>query len=327
MPFISVVTPCYNEEDNVAEVYRQVKEVFADLPCCRYEHIFIDNASRDSTVAVLRTIAKDDPNVKVIVNSRNFGWIRSPVYGILQARGDAVINIVADLQDPPTLIKDFLAKWEEGYRVVVGVKERSDENRLVFRMRRLCYRVLGQLADIDLIEQFTGFGLYDQRVIEALRGFGDAYPYFRGMIAEVGFERAEIPYHQPTRRRGLSKGRPYALFDVAMLGMTSHTKVPLRLATILGLSCSAVSFLVALAYLVAKLLFWRTFSLGTAPLLVGVFFLASVQLFFLGLVGEYIGAIHTQVLRRPLVVEKERINFDEDQETPPEAGARDRAAS
>ncbi len=316
MPIISVVTACYNEEDNVAEVYRQVKDVFDGLPGYIYEHIFIDNASRDNTVGILREIAAADKRVKVIVNSRNFGHIRSPYHAVLQAKGDAVIGIVADLQDPPAMIKDFIAKWEEGYKVVLGIKEKSEESRLFFLLRGLYYKVLRRLSDVELIEHFTGFGLYDRQVVEVLRGIEDHYPYLRGLIADIGFESAKITYHQPTRKRGITKNNFYTLFDIAMLGLTSYTKVPLRLATIFGFGCSALSLAVALAYFIYKLLFWKSFTVGVAPLVIGLFFFASVQLFFLGVIGEYIGAVHTQVLKRPLVVEKERINFDASPDNP-----------
>ncbi len=322
MKLISVMTACYNEEENVAEVYRQVKAVFAALPQYRHEHLFIDNASTDRTVEILRGIAAADPNVRVIVNARNFGHIRSPCHGFLQTRGDAVISIVADLQDPVELIPRFLEKWETGCRVVVGVKNASEESVLFFAVRRLYYWLIGRLSDVPLVKNFTGFGLYDRSVIEILRQVDDPYPYFRGLICDIGFERAEVPYVQPARRRGFTKNNFYTLYDMAMLGITNHSKVPLRLATFAGFCLSGVSLLVALAYLVYKLLYWDSFQLGLAPLVIGMFFFSSVQLIFLGIVGEYVGAIHTQVLKRPLVVEKERINFggDPPEKTAPTAG-------
>ncbi len=309
MKLISVVTPCFNEEGNIEEIYNQVQQVFADLEEYSYEHIFIDNASTDGTVSILRTLADKDKRVKVILNARNFGHLRSPYYGMLQAEGQAVISIVADLQDPPCLIKDFIRKWEEGFKVVIGVKTESEESCLFFTLRKLYYRTLRRLADIDLVEQFTGFGLYDRQVIEILRNLNDPYPYFRGLIAEIGFESAKIEYIQPKRKRGGTKNNFYTLFDFAMLGMTNYSKVPLRLAIMLGFASAAFSLLAAVFYFIYKLLYWETFTLGLAPAVVGLFFFASVLLLFLGIVGEYIGAIHTQVLRRPLVVEKERINF------------------
>jgi glycosyltransferase involved in cell wall biosynthesis len=310
MKKISVVTPCYNEEENVLDLYLQIKEVFECLKAYSYEHIFIDNASTDQTIAILREIAEQDKHVKVIVNVRNFGHIRSPYHAIFQASGDAVVILASDLQDPPDLIPQFLQKWEEGYPVVMGVKEKSEESPLFFFLRTLYYRVLAKLSDVQLIEHFTGFGLYDRQVVEVLRKLNDAYPYFRGLIADLGFSRAVIPYNQPQRKRGITKNNFYTLYDMAMLGMTNHSKVPLRLAAMLGFVSSIISLLVALFYLIYKLLFWSEFALGLAPLVVGLFFFASVQLFFLGIVGEYVGAIYTQVLKRPLVIERERINFD-----------------
>lgn len=309
MTLISVVAPCYNEEGNVRELYEQVRRVFADLEGYDYELIFIDNASQDKTVAVLREIATADPRVKIIVNARNFGHVRSPYHALLQASGKAVIGIAADLQDPPPLIAEFIHKWEAGYKVVLGVKKQSEESPFMFRARRLYYRTLRRLSDVDLVENYTGFGLYDRQVIEILRGLGDPNPYFRGLIAEIGFESARIEYAQPKRKRGVTKNNLYTLYDLAMLGLTSYSRVPLRLATFLGLLVAAGSVLVAAVYFVYKLLFWNSFTVGQAPLVIGIFFLGAVQLFFLGMLGEYVGAIHTQVLKRPLVVEKERINF------------------
>ena len=316
MPFLSVVTACYNEEDNVAEVYRQVREVVESLPprtgvAYTYEHLFIDNASTDRTVEVLRGLCAGDPRVKVIVNTRNFGHIRSPFHGLLQARGDAVISIVADLQDPPEMIRDFVQKWEAGYKVVVAVKKESREKRAMFFVRGLFYRLIDSLSEIPLVRNFTGFGLYDRVVMDKLREVDDPYPYFRGLICDLGYERAEVPYTQPSRRRGITKNNFYTLYDMAMLGITNHSKVPLRLAAMAGFLLSVLALLIALVYLVIKLSFWNTFELGLAPLVIGVYFFGSVQLFFIGIVGEYIGSIHTQVYHRPLVIEKERINFDQ----------------
>jgi glycosyltransferase involved in cell wall biosynthesis len=309
MKLISILTPTYNEEDNAREVYRQVREVFAGLEEYDYEHVFIDNASSDRTVEILRELAAEDKRVKVIVNTRNFGHIRSPYYGVLQCQGEAVIPLVADLQDPPEMIRDMLRKWEEGYKIVVAIKTESRENRLMFAMRRAFYRLMERLSEIKLVQNFTGFGLYDRVVVEKLREIDDPYPYFRGLICDLGYERAEIPYTQPRRERGITKNNFYTLYDMAMLGITNHSKVPLRLATMTGFAVSLLSLLVALGYLVYKLVFWQSFQVGMAPLVIGLFFFASVQLIFIGILGEYIGAIHTQVLNRPLVVEKERINF------------------
>ena len=305
---ISVVTPCYNEEANVRELYERIKAVFAALPAYRYEQIFIDNASRDGTVAVLRELAAADPSVKVIVNARNFGHIRSPYYALLQSGGDAVITMASDLQDPPELIPAFVAHWEQGRKVVMGVKEGSEESVVMYSIREAYYRLLARIADIQIVRQATGFGLYDRVVIEQLRRLEDPYPYFRGIMAELGYEAATVPYRQPLRQRGITKNNFYSLYDLAMLGIVSHSKVPLRLATMTGFAMAVLSFLVAFGYLVAKLLFWQSFELGLAPILIGFFFLSSVQLVFVGIVGEYIGSIYTQVKKLPLVVERERIN-------------------
>jgi len=309
MKLISIVTPCYNEEQNIETLYRSVKDVFTLLPDYSYEHIFIDNSSVDKTVEKLRGIALLDKNVKVIVNIRNFGHIRSPYYGMLNAHGDAVILLVADLQDPPELIREFVNKWEHGYKIVIGIKTKSEENRMMFLIRKLFYNIITKISSADLIKNFTGFGLYDKKFIEVLRNLEEPYPYFRGLIGELGFERAEIPYTQPKRVKGKSKNSFYDLYDMAMLGFVSHTKLPLRLASFIGFGVSILSILVALIYLVYKLLDWNGFQLGIAPLVIGIFFFSGVQLFFLGIIGEYIGAIFTQVKNRPLVVEKERINF------------------
>lgn len=311
MKHITVVTPCFNEEDNVEAVYQQARAVFATINGITYEHLFIDNCSTDRTVPILRELAARDHNIKVIVNSRNFGHIRSPYHGLMQARGDAAILLVADLQDPPELMKAFIEKWLAGARIVVGVKPSSAESPAMFAIRRLYYRIVTRIADVKLIQNFTGFGLYDRKVLDVLRTIDDPYPYFRGLISEVGFDAVQIPYEQPRRVRGITKNNFYTLYDIAMLGITSHSRVPLRLATMLGFVLSGLSLLVSLAYLVIKLIYWDKLSLGIAPLLIGLFFFASVQLFFIGLLGEYIGTILTHVMKRPLVVERERINFDQ----------------
>jgi glycosyltransferase involved in cell wall biosynthesis len=309
MKLISIVTPCYNEGENVEELHSQIVQVMSELPGYQYEHIYIDNASTDGTIPILRRLAAADSRVKVILNTRNFGHIRSPFYGILQAHGDAVISMSSDLQDPPALIKEFIRKWEDGYKAVMGVKTRSEETRLLFMLRRLYYRALGKLSDIRLVENFTGFALYDQRLIRILRKIDDPYPYIRGLIADIGFEAAKVEFLQPRRKRGITKNNLYTLYDMAMLGFVYNTRKPLRLATIVGFLTAVVSLLAGLFYLVYKLIYWDSFEVGLAPLVVGLFFFGGIQLFFLGIVAEYVGAIYTQVLHRPLVVEKERINF------------------
>lgn len=310
MPLISVVTPCFNEEDNVLELFLRVKKIFDDLPNYTYEHIFIDNASTDKTVNILKKIASDNPQVKIIVNARNFGQIRSPIHATYQAKGDAVIGIVADFQDPPELIPQYIKKWEEGYKIVISVKAKTEESFLFSTIRKTYYKIIGKLSDIEMVQHFTGSGLYDRKVIEIIKKIDDPYPYFRGLICDIGFERAVIMYNQPLRKRGITKNNFYTLYDLAMLGITNHSKVPLRLATMTGFAMAILSLLFALGYFIYKLIFWKSFSVGIAPLVIGLFFFSAVQLFFIGIIGEYIGSIHTQVLKRPLVIEKERINFD-----------------
>ncbi len=309
---ISVLTPCFNEQGNVGPLSKAVAKVFEKLPQYTYEHIFIDNDSSDDTVKILREIAQNDSNVKVILNARNFGHIRSPFYGMLQCKGDAVISLVSDFQDPPELIEDFLKKWEEGYKIVIGVKNKSKENPLMFAVRKFFYNLLSKASEGNgesPVKNFTGFGLYDQQFISVLRTLDDPYPYFRGLITELGFNRYEIPYTQPQRASGETKNNFFTLYDMAMLGFTNHSKLPLRLSAFIGFFSAVISFLVALGYFVYKLIFWDNFQVGMAPLVIGVFFFSSVQLFFIGIIGEYIGAIHTQIRKRPLVIEKERINF------------------
>lgn len=308
MKFISIFTPCYNEEENIKELCERIAKVMEKVNY-NYEHIVIDNASTDCTLEILRNITAKDNRVKVIVNTRNFGHVRSPYHGLLQASGDAVIGLASDLQDPPERIPEFIKKWEEGYKVVIGIKTQSEEPGLLFLIRKFYYRGLKRLSDVPLIENFTGFGLYDRQVIDNLRGLNDPYPYFRGQIADLGYEWAQIEFKQPRREHGLSKNSFYTLYDLAMLGMTGYTKIPLRMATMFGFACAVISFMVGFIYLLYKLFNWQNFALGLAPVVIGLFFLGSVQLIFLGILGEYIGAVYTQVLHRPLVIEKERINF------------------
>jgi glycosyltransferase involved in cell wall biosynthesis len=310
MKLISVVTPCFNEAENVEELYRRISAEFAKQPAYEYEIIFIDNASTDTTAAHVKALAAKDKRVKLIVNNRNFGHIRSPLHAIFLARGDAIIALASDLQDPPEMIGSFIAKWEQGFKVVAAVKPSSRETFAMAAIRRLYYRTIGRISDITLIPNFTGFGLYDRSVIDVIKKIDDPYPYFRGLIAELGFECATIPFEQPKRVRGITKNNFYTLYDIAMLGITSHSKLPVRLATMAGFALSVLSLLISATYLILKLLFWDSFGLGTAPILIGFFFFASVQLFFIGIIGEYVAAIHTQVMKRPLVVEKERVNFD-----------------
>ena len=309
MKKISLVTPCYNEEGNVEPLAESIREQMRAFPQYAYEHIYIDNCSTDGTEQKLRKLAAEDARIKVILNARNFGHIRSPFHGLLQADGDAVIYMVSDFQDPPELISELIKFWEVGAKAVLGIKDTSDESGLMFLLRKMYYRLVERLADVATYQNFTGFGLYDRQIVDYCRQLHDPYPYFRGIIAEVGLPVEEIHYHQPKRPRGITKNNFYTLYDMAMLGITNHSKIPLRLATMSGFLMSLFSLMAGLGYLILKLLLWQQFPIGVAPLVIGLFLFASVQLFFIGILGEYIGSIHTQVLKRPLVVEKERINF------------------
>ncbi len=310
MKTISIMTACYNEEENVEELYNRVRKAMASVGRYPYEHIFIDNSSEDRTVAVLKEIAARDHNVKIIVNARNFGHIRSPHHAFLQTRGDAVISLVADLQDPPEMIPEMIARWEQGYSMVLCLKTTSQEHKMMFWIRTQYYKLIQRLSSIQTFENFTGFGLYDRKVVEAVKKYGDAYPYFRGIIAEIGLPYYTLTYDQPRRIRGITKNNFYTLWDMAMLGITNLSKVPLRAATFMGFFIAIISLLLGLGYLLYKIIFWSEFSVGVAPLVIGLFFLGSVQLVSLGILGEYIGSIHTQVLNRPHVIEKERVNFE-----------------
>jgi glycosyltransferase involved in cell wall biosynthesis len=308
---ISILTPCYNEELGIAECHRQIRELFATrLADYDYEHVFIDNCSIDGTVAVLKAIAATDRRVKIIVNSRNFGASRSSFHGLLETRGHAVIPVLADLQTPPDVIPELVAKWEAGCPMVVAVRTGSDEGWFLRQCRKMFYRLMTRFSGIQQIPHFIGFGLYDASVVQVMRDLREPDPYFRGMVCEIGFEKTFVEYHQPPRRHGKSSYTFVSLLDYAVLGLTSYSKVPLRIMTIVGVTLSALSMLVALSYLTVKLVRWDTFELGLAPLLIGTFFFASVQLLFVGLIGEYIGAIYAQVKDRPLVIERERVNFD-----------------
>ena len=308
MKKISIVVPCYNEQDNVEELIRQITQVMESLPY-DYEIIFIDNCSTDNTISMLRKLAQKDKHVKAILNARNFGQSRSPYYGIIQTHSDATITISADLQIPTYVIGEFIKHWEQGYKIVVCVTKDSQEGWLLKNTRKLYYRVLNRLTENPLINDFAGYGLFDKQIVDIMREIKDPYPYVRGIISGIGFDVAKVSYVHQKRKNGKSHNNLSSLFEVAMLGLTNNSKVPLRMATILGLFISAISFLVGLFYLIFKLIYWNNFQIGLAPLVIGMCFLGGVQLLFLGLIGEYIGAIYTQVLNRPLVIEKERINF------------------
>ena len=309
---ISIVSHCYNEEENVTELYEQVKAIFSDqLNDYEYEHIYIDNASTDKTVELLKDIAKKDKNLKIIVNSRNFGHLRSPMYAILQARGDVAITIATDLQDPPELIVDFVHAYEEGYNIVIAVKASSQEAGLIFKVRGLYYRLLKKISDTEIYENFSGYGLFDRKTIQALQRMPDAYPFFRGMIAEIGYKVKKIPFHQPIRTKGVTKNNFYTLYDIGILGLINNSKVLLRLSIFIGFIVGCLSITIGFFYFFMKLIYWESLSLGLAPMLIGGSLMFSVLLFFIGILGEYIGQIYTQTLNRPLVFEKERINFEE----------------
>ena len=308
---ISIVTPCYNEDENIVKLYEEVKKVLdKELSEYSYEHIFIDNASTDRTIEFLKNIAKIDSNVKIIINSRNFGHIRSPVYGMMQATGNVVISLVADLQDPPQMIVQFVREYERGYNIVLAIKESSRENKLMYKTRGLYYRLLHKVSDVEIFKNYTGFGLYDKKAMHALKQMPDAYPFFRGMIAEIGYKVKKIHYDQPNRLKGITKNNLYTLYDIGILGLVNNSKVFLRMSIFAGIFVGLVSIFMSVYYLIMKIVYWDHFSFGIAPILISTSLMFSLLLFFIGILGEYVGFIYTQVLNRPLVFEQERINFD-----------------
>ena len=314
MKKISVLIPCYNEAENVGPISRAVTEILEkELPQYDYELVFIDNDSTDGTRDIIRGLCADNPRIKAILNARNFGQFNSPYYGMLQVTGDCVIEMVADFQDPVEMIPKYIREWEKGYKIVIGIKTSSKENRLMYWLRSCYYKTIKKLSDVEQIEHFTGSGLYDREFIEVLRNLDDPTPFLRGIVAELGYRRKEIPYEQPRRRAGKTHNNFYRLYDAAMLSVTSYTKAGLRLATIFGSICAVVSMLIAMVYLVMKLIWWDRFPAGMAPMLIGMLFLGSVQLFFIGFLGEYIMSINQRVMKRPLVIEEERINFNEEE--------------
>ncbi len=306
---ISLISPCFNEEGNIDELYRRASQVMADLPQYDFEYLFIDNASTDGTVDKLRALAGRDPRVRVIVNTRNFGHIRSPYWGLLQTRGAVTVVLASDLQDPPELIPDFIAEWEQGYKIVLAVKPMSRTNPLIHGLRKLYYRMLDGISEVAIVKDATGFGLYDRLVLDHLRQIHDPYPFVRGLVCELGYPIKTIPFAQPRRQRGISKNNFYTLYDLAMLGVVSHSVVPIRLAAITGFLTGLLSILVALVFLVLKLALWDRFPIGIAPIVIGMFFMFGVVMLFIGILGEYIASIHTYVRNRPVVIERERINF------------------
>ena len=308
---VSVLIPCYNEEENVGPMSEAIVSLFeTELTNYNYELVFIDNDSRDRTRELLREICRNNPNIKAIFNAKNFGQFNSPYYGILQTTGDCTISMVCDFQDPIELIPQYLKEWENGYKIVIGIKTSSKENKIMYLLRSIYYKLIKRFSDVEQIEHFTGSGLYDRSFVEVLRNLKDPKPFLRGIVAELGFKRKEIPYVQPQRRAGKTHNNFYTLYDAAMLSITSYTKIGLRVATFIGCGCGAISMLIALIYLVLKLVMWDQFQAGMAPILIGMFILGSIQLFFIGLIGEYVLNINERMMNRPLVVEEERINFD-----------------
>lgn len=310
---ISILIPCYNEEENVVPMSQAIVELFeTELTAYDYELVFIDNDSNDNTRPLLREICKNNHNIKAIFNAKNFGQFNSPFYGMLQTTGDCTISMVCDFQDPIDMIPKYIKEWEDGYKIVIGIKTSSKENFIVYKLRSIYYRLIKKFSNVEQIEHFTGSGLYDRAFIDVLRNLKDPTPFMRGIVAELGFKRREISYEQPKRRAGKTHNNFYTLYDAAMLSFTSYTKIGLRLATFIGLFTGVASFIVAIIYLILKIINWDSFSAGVAPIVIGIFFMSAVQLFFLGFLGEYILSMNQRIMNRPLVVEAERLNFDDE---------------
>ncbi len=311
MKKISIMIPCYNEEENVVPISEAVvRELTDSLPEYDYEILFIDNDSKDNTRPLLREICKNNPKIKAIFNVKNFGQFNSPYYGMLQTTGDCTICMCCDFQDPVEMIPKLVHEWENGYKIVCAIKTTSKENKIMRFLRTCYYKLIRKMSDVEQIEHFTGFGLYDKSFIGVLRYLKDPSPFLRGIVAELGYRRKDIPYEQAKRRAGKTHNNFYTLYDAAMLSFTSYTKIGLRLATFCGIGVGFVSFLVGMVYLILKLIMWDNFPMGMAPVLIGMCFLGSVQLFFIGLLGEYVLNINTRVMNRPLVIEEERLNFN-----------------
>ena len=311
MKKISVMVPCYNEAENVVPLSEAIIAQFTEhLPQYEYELVFIDNCSTDGTRDLLRELCAGNPNIKAIFNAKNFGQFNSPFHGMLQTTGDCTIGMCADFQDPPEMIPKLVHEWEQGYMIINAVKKTSRENPVMRLFRTVYYKLLKKMSNVNIIEHFTGFGLYDRSFLDVLRELHDPIPFWRGVVSELGYRMKEIPYEQQKRRAGKSHNNFFSLYDAAMLSFTSYTKTGMRVATFFGFIISAISLLIALVYLILKLVNWDNFQMGNAPILIGVFVLGGIQLFFIGLLGEYIMSINTRMMNRPLVIEEERINFD-----------------
>lgn len=312
MKTITVVIPTYNEESNILMTYQRLQKIFnSDLPEYQLEILYIDNYSTDSTRAQICALAGQDIHVKAIFNARNFGFSRSTYYGLSQATGDCAVLMYADMQDPPEIIPEMVRKWEEGSKIVVGIKNKSKESRYIYLIRKLYYRFVARISEIEHIEQYDGFGLYDQSFIKILRELNDSIPYLRGIVSELGFQRTEVFYEQDVRKSGKSKFNFIKMYDIAMLGITSYSKTFMRIATFSGLSIGLLSIGIALFTFIKKMIFWNSFPIGTAAISTGVFFLGGIQLFFIGIIGEYISNINIRAMNRPLVIEEKRLNFYE----------------
>jgi glycosyltransferase involved in cell wall biosynthesis len=310
MKKVSILIPCYNEEENVRPMSEEIVNLFEnELIQYDYELLFIDNDSSDQTRVILRDICKKNKHIKAIFNAKNFGQFNSPYYGMLQTTGDCTISMVCDFQDPVELIPQYLEAWEEGYKIVIGIKTSSKENPIMYYLRSIYYKMIKKFSDVEQIEHFTGSGLYDRDFVQVLKNLKDPTPFLRGIVAELGYKRKEIPYEQPERRAGKTHNNFYRLYDAAMLSFTSYTKIGLRMATFLGMGCGIISAIIGLVYLIMKLVLWDSFMAGMAPVVIGMFFLGSIQLFFLGFLGEYILSMNQRIMNRPLVIEEERINF------------------
>ena len=307
---ISIVTPTFNEEENIEKLCSSIKEIMKGIKY-DYEHIVIDNCSTDNTIKLLKNVASTDKKLKVILNSRNFGHIKSPVHGLCQARGDAIILMMSDFQDPIDLIPQYIAEWEKGTKVIMAQKKTSDDNFLLHLTKKVLYKFIAKVSDTSLLINTTGSGLYDKKIIDEVRKIDDPYPYFRGLIPEITNDIKLIKFHQPKRDKGKSKNNFYTLYDIGVLGIVKHSKLPLRAMTLIGIMTGIFSIILGLAYFSVKILFWDSFDLGIAPLIIGFFFITSIQIFLLGFIGEYVMTILTHSRNLPLVIEKERINFDD----------------